>query len=191
LKHLGYAAWLVGIALGSGQTPESPARGPAIVYLADGTSFPLRTWSFSYEYVMWQAGSPQALGTPSRTESADLWMGKRIVSPAGGTLEIEYSSVDREREQDGVVRKVSLPVAKELRLRTGDGKKMTLRPEAPHRDLLAPSANKVLVVQARSLDLRGETLTGTKRDFCILSYSSLVECVDAPGQQVVKIEFQR
>jgi hypothetical protein len=47
------------------------------------------------------------------------------------------------------------------------------------------------LVQARSLDLHGQTLTGTRRSFCILSYSALVQCYDTVGQQVVKLEFPK
>jgi hypothetical protein len=54
---------------------------------------------------------------------------------------------------------------------------------------MAPGVDKKLMVVARSLDLRGESLTGTKMDFCLLSYSSLVECGESPEHQVLQIEF--
>jgi hypothetical protein len=48
-----------------------------------------------------------------------------------------------------------------------------------------------MIVQPRSLDVRGETLTGTRRDVCVMSYSPLVECGSAPKDRVVKLEFPR
>ena len=57
------------------------------------------------------------------------------------------------------------------------------------RSLLIPGVDKKLMVVARSLDLRGESLTGTKMDFCLLSYSTLVECGEGPEHQVLQVEF--
>ena len=54
---------------------------------------------------------------------------------------------------------------------------------------MAPGIDKKLMVTARSLDLRGESLTGTKMDFCLASYTVLVECGESPEHQVVQIEF--
>jgi hypothetical protein len=71
------------------------------------------------------------------------------------------------------------------------GKAVRAKVEPPHRDLLAPGADKATMVMARSLDLRGEGITGTRREVCLLSYSSLVECGGTPADQVVKVEFQR
>jgi len=47
------------------------------------------------------------------------------------------------------------------------------------------------VVQARAMDLRGQTIGGTQREFCLLSYSSLVECPAAADQRVVRIKLQQ
>ena len=64
-----------------------------------------------------------------------------------------------------------------------------LKAEAPAPEALLPQAGKDLVVQVRGLDLQGETLTGGKRTYCLLSYTALVECAPDPDQRVVKIRF--
>jgi hypothetical protein len=79
---------------------------------------------------------------------------------------------------------------KELLLVAGDGKTEKLKTQPPHRDLLAPGLGKNVMLAPQSLDLKGETLTGTKRSFCLVSYTSLVECPSEPSHQVTKIEFQ-
>ena len=55
-------------------------------------------------------------------------------------------------------------VAREVTVATAGGKTITARVEPPHRDLLAPAADKSTMVMARSLDLRGEGITGTRRE---------------------------
>jgi hypothetical protein len=60
----------------------------------------------------------------------------------------------------------------------------------PHRDLLAPGVGKSTLGMARSLDLRGEGLMGTRREVSQPSFSSLVECGGTPGDQVDKVRFQ-
>jgi hypothetical protein len=67
------------------------------------------------------------------------------------------------------------------------GSQRSLRPEPPSRDF--PHSD--LIVQARDLDLEGETATGTKNSFCLWIYSALVECSSNPSEQVVKIEFPK
>ena len=69
------------------------------------------------------------------------------------------------------------------------GKTTELKADSPSRDLLAPGLDKKLALTARSLDLRGESLTGTKMDFCLLSYTVLVECGESPEHQVTQIQF--
>ena len=49
----------------------------AIVTLADGTSVPLRPWTFSYEYVAYPKGTSPALAPVARREARALWAGKR------------------------------------------------------------------------------------------------------------------
>ena len=146
-----------------------------MVYLADGSSLPLQSWSLSYEYVAWAQGTDPALATAHRRDTKELWVGKKRVPTAGLTLEIRREAGRRDQ----------------LALAPAEGKKDELRVEPPSRDLLAADDHKGLLVVARALDLRGETLTATKRELCLLAYTPLVECGQEPEQRVVKIEFPR
>jgi hypothetical protein len=78
-----------------------------------------------------------------------------------------------------------------LRLLGPGGRKDDFRPEPPHRDRLLTDGVKDVMVLARSLDLRGVTLAGTRRELCVLSYTSLVQCGVERGGRVVKLEFPR
>ncbi len=174
---------------GAGAAPPDPAdRPPIVVHLGDGSSVPLRQWALSYEYFSWPHGGSQTEGTSGRREGRELWMGRKILSLQGTTLQIEYGTIERERDVDGETRSVKVPVARALMVVAG-GKATTLKLEPPNRERIAPEADKKLMVVARSLDLRGESLTGTRMDFCVLSYSTLVECGESPEHQVVQIEF--
>jgi len=168
------------------QEPVEPP--PIVVRLADGTSVPLRQWSFSYEYFTWPQGASQAQGTVARRSGVDLWVGRKTYPLSGATLQIEYEPVERERDVNGETKMVKVPTARRLKL-VADGKATELKPESPTREALAPALDKKLMLSARSLDLRGESLTGTKMDFCVLSYTVLVECGENPEHQVVQIEF--
>jgi hypothetical protein len=44
---------------------------------------------------------------------------------------------------------------------------------------------------ARTLDVLGETVTGTRKDFCLVSYTAVVECGGTAADRVVKVEFQK
>lgn len=181
-------AVLAGTTLCAAQ--ESVERPPIVVHFADGSSVPLRQWTLSYEYFSWPQGGSQVEGTAGRRSSADLWVGKKTVPLRGSTLEIEYEPVERERDVDGETRTVKVPSPHALKLVEG-AKTTSLKPDPPHRELMAPSVDKKMMVVARSLDLRGESLTGTKMDVCLLSYTSLVECGETPEHQVTQIEFPR
>jgi hypothetical protein len=178
------------LALCCTPAPAQEGPAPALVYLADGTSFPLRSWIFSYEFVTWRQGTSPAFADSRRTDKNEVWLGKKTFAVAGTTLSIQYDLVDRERDVDGQTRKVKMPLARTLTLTTRDGKKTELKPEAPQRELLLPGGDKNLLLQPRSMDFKGESLTGTKREICLLSFTALVECQIEAGQQVVKIEFQ-
>ena len=169
---------------------EPAARPPIVVRLADGTSVPLSQWSLSYEYVTWPQGGSQAQGKSARRDGTDLWVGRKAFPLRGSILQIEYEGVDRERDVGRETKVVKVPAARKLKI-VADGKTTELRPEAPGRDLLAPGVDKKLVVTARSLDLRGESLTGTKMDLCVLGYTVLVECGETAEHQVVQIEFPK
>jgi hypothetical protein len=192
IQHTASAALLAaaGLAAGAGAAapPEPAERPPAVVRLADGSSVPLRRWSLSYEYFSWPQGGAQTDGTAARREGSELWVGKKTVALEGATLQIEYDTVERERDVGGETRKVKVPLPRAMRL-VAAGKATTLRVEPPNRERMAPDVDKRRMVVARSLELRGESLTGTKMDFCLLSYSSLVECGEGPEHQVMQVEF--
>ena len=161
-----------------------PAGGGIVVHLADGTSLMLHTWSLTYEYAASRRGEPPTFGSTARREARDLWVGKKTFPLPGRTLEIVYA--EENHPVGGTLQKV--PVARGFVL-VSQGKRDTLKAEPPHPDLLARDASGLLV-QARALDLHGETIAGTKREFCLLSYSALVECPVQADQRVVKIQFQ-
>ena len=172
MRHpgLALAVFLVLAPNGDAQEDERP---PLTVFFADGTSQPLRAWSLSYEYAAWRKGESPARGAVSRRESRDFLTGKKVVATAGLRLELEYAGA----------------LARGLATVDKDGKRAALRAEAPAAEALLPQAGKDVVVQVRGLDLQGETLTGSKRAYCLLSYTALVECAPEPGQRVVKIQF--
>lgn len=159
-----------------------------VVRFADGNTVPLRQWSLSYEYFTWPEGGSQVDGTAVRRTAPDLWVGRKAIPLGGATLQIEYVTTERERDVDGEARKVKVPQARTIKL-IREGKTTQLKLEAPHRELLAPDGDKKQMVTTRSLDLRGESLTGTKMDICVVSYTVLVECGERPEHQVVQIEF--
>jgi hypothetical protein len=176
------------LAAAAAAAQEAVERAPIVVHLGDGSTVPLRQWSLSYEYLSWPQGGSQADATVARRTAPDLWVGRKAIPLDGSTLQIEYVNEERERDVDGVTRKVQVPRARSLKL-VREGKTTQLKLEAPHRDLLAPGGDKKQVVAARSLDLGGESLTGTKMDFCVVSYTTLVECGEGAEHQVVQIEF--
>jgi len=163
--------------------------GGAVVQLADGTSVPLTTATLSYEYVAWKPGTPQFQAQPQRRDAAELWLAKKTYPVKGQNLQIVYTPVEKEREVEGVETRVKILVASSLVL--GEGTRKTpLKLEPPHRDLVLPGAEKNLLLVVRTLDLKGETLTGTKKEFCLLSYTALVECPDDAANRVVRVEFR-
>jgi hypothetical protein len=167
----------------------SPGRaedaGAIQVELADGTNLLLRPWTFSYEYSISRRGETASLGNTARRDAKDLWSGKKPILMSGQTLIVQYN--EEEREVDGERRKV--PIARGFVIVGADGRKATVKPEPPHADLLVPDAGGRFV-QARSVDLHGETMAGTRREFCLLSYTVLVECSGQPDQRVAKIRLQ-
>jgi len=180
------------------ETPATPAAAAApeatmrtaLVTFADGNTLPLRNWTLSYDYVSWGRGRSPASGTPTGREAGHLWLGKRAIALQGAVLTIEHGEVRRETLVDGRPQPIVSSAAREVVITTADGKRVKAKVEPPHRDLLAPDADKATMVMARSLDLRGEGITGTRREVCLLSFSSLVECGGSPADQVVKVEFE-
>ncbi len=166
--------------------PAAALESPAIqVHLADGTSLLLLSWTFSYEYEIRPRGEAATLGSTARRDAKDLWTGRKTLPLGSQTIELQYA--DQTRVVDGQLAKV--PIARGFVLVSGDGKRNTVKAEPPHQDLLAPEAAGRLV-QARAMDLRGQTIGGTRREFCLLSYTALVECPVAADQRVVRIKLQ-
>jgi hypothetical protein len=167
--------------------PTSTSTSSAVVYLADGTQFPLLGWSLSYEYVSGNVGE-----MPSKSETRDvheLRLGGRSWPLAGVRLEITYEMLERTRETDsGETVKETVPRVTALTLTQG-GKTSKLKPQPPDRKFLIGDG-KASVVLPRTVDLRGETLTGTQRELCLMSFSGLAECGIMAEGRVVKVEFQ-
>jgi hypothetical protein len=180
--------WLAVAVLALASEAAAEGGETILVHFADGSSLPLRSWSLSYEYSAWRRGESPALATTARKEAREIWAGKRAIPVAGLTLEIQYSQLERGQEVEGEIRPVVVAVVKSLSITAADGKRTVLKPDPPHRDLIAPGPEGTMA-QARALDLRGETLTGTKRDLCLLSYTALVQCLSEADQRVVKIQF--
>jgi hypothetical protein len=174
----------------SAQTTSAPQDKPVMVHLGDGSSQPLRAWNLVYDFLSWKQGTPSMLAQPTLRKTAELWVAKKVYPVAGLTLELAYGEFPREVEIDGRTQRLLISVAQKLTLHDPTGKKAEMKIEAPHRDLLLPGNEKTTQITARSLDLMGETLTGTKRSFCVLSYSALVQCATTPSEQVVKLTFQ-
>jgi hypothetical protein len=163
-------------------TADGPDRGTIVVTMGDATSVTLRNWSLSYEYSSYKQGTSPMTGASKRTESGDLLVGKRTVPLAGQVLSFTYDSAaasDRFKHPREIV--VSGP----------GGKKATFKVEPPAREMLVATPEKGTAVTPRTLDLRGETITGTNKDLCLLSYTATVECGGTPADAVVKVEFQK
>lgn len=171
--------------------PAQEGLAAVVVHLGDGSSLPLRPWTLSYEYGTWPRGSSPALAESRSAPTTALWAGKKSYPLAGMTLEISTQMAEREREVEGEIRRVQVPVVKGFVLVGPDGKRNEVKLEPPHRELLAPGLDKSANVLPRSLDLKGETLTGIKREFCLASLSALVECQVEAGQEVVRLEFPK
>src|SRR5262245_12109108 len=178
--------WAAGLALAAAASAQ---EGGAVAHMADGSSVPLTSWTLSYEYVAWKPGTPQHQAPPQRRDTAELLLAKRSFPVKGRTLEVVYSAVPKQREIDGAVETVKVKVASGFALDVG-GKKSTLKLEAPHRDAIIPGAEKGLLLAVRTVDLKGQTLTGTRREFCLASFTSLVECPEDAANQVLRVEFQ-
>ena len=167
-----------------------PGQGTIVVTLDDGTTVPLRNWTLSYEYGMARTGVSPLFAPTARKTASELYVGKKTLPLAGQTLSIGYTESMRSTESDTGVRTEKIKTPRELTLAGADGKKTTLKLEPPVRELLVPSPEKGTVVMARTLDVIGETLTGTKKDFCLLSYTAVVECGATAGDRVVKVDFR-
>jgi hypothetical protein len=190
LRPAGVAAALVVLAAPDAPAPvEAPATRTALVHFADGNTLPLRNWTVSYEYVTWEKGRSPANGLIARRESSDLWIGRRAFPLApGAVVAIEYRELRRETLVDGRPQSVISSAARAVTFSAG-GRSASSKVEPPDRLFLVTGAPKSLNLLARSVDLRGDGITGTRREVCLLSYTSLVDCGASPAEQVVKVEF--
>jgi hypothetical protein len=167
-----------------------PAQGTIVVTLEDGSTIPLHNWSLSYEYAMAKQGVSPLFAPTTRKNAPELYIGKKAIPTAGQTLTIAYLESMRSTETDTGVKTEKVKTVRDLTLAGPGGPKTTLKVEPPVRELLAPSIEKSVTLAARTLDLVGETITGTKRSFCLWSYTPVVECGGTSADRVVKIEFQ-
>ena len=145
----------------------------ATLHLADGTSVAMVEWKLTYEFVSWRSKEPISTAKPQVRENALLILGKKTWPVKGETLSIKHV------EADDTVRVVSMNLKK-----AGD-----LKVENPAREVVAPDLEKDRIYQPRSLDISGKTLSGLDRSFCVISFSTLVECGGTKTTRVVKIDF--
>lgn len=185
-------AWTLALlacaAAAAAQEPAAENVQPSIlVELADGSTLPMREWTLAYEFIKWPAkgGSPATADVDVKEASAIL-LGKKSVPVTGATVEIAYRDETRVIDED---RTAIVGVPREVTVTPAGGKPVKLKVESPDRTVLVPEITKETNVLARSLDLRGFTLTGTRRDFCLVSFSTLVQCGTQPSDRVVKIRF--
>jgi hypothetical protein len=168
---------------------DSPvAQGTIVVTLEDGSTIPLHNWSLTYEYGMAKQGASPLFAPTERKQAVELYIGKKALPTAGQTLTITYLESMRSTENDSGIKTEKVKTVRDLTL--SGPPKATFKIEAPARELLVPNIEKGMLVAPRTLDLVGETITGTKRDFCLWSYTPVVECGGTSADRVVKIEFQ-
>jgi hypothetical protein len=179
------------LALGALARGDEATEAPIIVYFADGANVPLTSWSLSYEYEARPKDAAPAFGQSLRREARDFRSGKKILALTGAVLEIRYREYEEPREVGGETQNVKVAAATAFVL-TVDAKKNDLKLEPPDRDLLVTgTAEKGLQIRALGVDVRGTTLTGAKRSFCLAGYVYDVQCHPEPAERVVKIEFPR
>ena len=171
---------------------DAPAdRGTVVVTLEDGTSVPLHNWSLSYEYGIAKQGTSPLFAPTARKTAWELYVGKKAIPLTGQILTIAYAESMRSTESDTGIKTERVKTPRELTLTGADGRKTNFKIEAPARELLVESLEKGTTLMARTLDVVGETITGTKKDLCVVSYTAVVECGGNPADRVVKIEFQK
>ena len=182
LAHLGPAA----------TAADAPAdRGSVVVTTEDGSIVPLHNWSLSYEYGLAKPGTSPLFAPTARKTAWELYVGKKAMPTTGQVLTIAYAETMRSTESDTGVKTEKIKTPRDLTLTGADGRKTTLKVEAPARELLVESLEKGTTLMARTLDVLGETVTGTKKDFCLVSYTAVVECGGNAADRVVKVEFQK
>jgi hypothetical protein len=169
---------------------DAPDQGTIIVTLEDGTTVPLRNWTLSYEYAMAKTGVSPLFAPTARKAASELYVGKKSFPLAAQILTIAYMETMRSTESDTGIKTERVKTPREVTLAGADGRKNTFKIEPPVRELLVASPEKGMTVMARTLDVIGETVTGTRKDFCLISYTAVVECGATAADRVVKVEFQ-
>lgn len=191
MRTAAFAAILLAGAASVAATADAPAdRGTIVVTTEDGSIVPLHNWSLWYEYGLAKAGTSPLFAPTARKAAWELYVGKKAYPVAGQVLTIAYTESMRSTESDTGVKTEKIKTPRELTLAGSDGSK-TLKIEAPARDLLVETLEKGTTLMARTLDVQGETITGTKKDFCLVSYTAVVECGGTAADRVIKIEFQK
>jgi hypothetical protein len=169
---------------------SAQAGDVAVVHFADGSSLPLRDWTFSYEYVLRKPETAAPFATPTSRPSPELLVGKRS-QRVTGSLTLQIAEELRDREEGGIPVKRKVPVVRGLELLGADGKKTRLKLEAPQHEVLVPEADPRMIYEPRSLAIVGESLSGGRREICLASYTALVECGLDPGERVVRVDFEQ
>lgn len=191
LRSLAVLIATLAAAPGSAATDAPADQGTIVVTLEDGTTVPLRNWTLSYEYGMAKAGVSPLFAPTARKSTSELYVGKKTFPTAGQTLTIAYTESMRSTESDTGVKTERIKTPRELTLVGADGRKSTFKIEPPVREMLVPTLEKGMTVMARTLDVIGETVTGTKKDFCVLSYTAVVECGGTAADRVVRVDFKQ
>jgi hypothetical protein len=174
------------LAATAAPAPEAGSPATATVHFADGSQLPLVGWVLSYEFLSGKAGTiPSA---SARRESHELRLGGHSEPLGGCRLQIDYQPVEQELTNEaGDVTKQKVLRPSGVTIVRGT-KKNKLKLQAPDRGFLMGN-EKSMNVLPRTLDLFGQTLTGTKRELCLLSFSNLAECGAAADGRVLEIEL--
>ena len=164
---------ILAIGLAAGASVARAQSGPVTVHLANGDALPLQETKLTYEYQMWAKDTPRVLAPFKYHETTAIVLGKDRYPVAGTRVSFDHSQ--------GRVR---------LEITQANGKKKEIKKlKAPERKVLLPDLDKNIMVQIRSLDIKGHTLTGTRRSFCLISFTSMVECATDAEHRVVRIKF--
>jgi hypothetical protein len=187
---LGVLGALAAGSLSSGaEEGGAGADGVAVVYLADGTSTPLLDWRFSYEYKAIPRGASRGLVKSSFSESRELWLDKHALEVAGRTLELEYKAVEIEHtEGTETVKSLVSQVGKLVVVGPGD-RRRELEPRAPRANRLRTESEKKDRIVPIMLDLKGRSLAGTERRFCLAAFQALITCRPRAGDRVMRVVF--
>jgi hypothetical protein len=175
----------------SASADAPPDRGTVVVTTEDGSTVPLHNWSLSYEYGVAKPGTSPLFAPTARKVAWELYVGKKALPTTGQVLTVAYTETMRSTESDTGVKTERVKTPRELTLSGADGRKTVFKIEAPARELLVESLEKGTTLMARTLDVAGETITGTKKDFCVVSYTAVVECGGTAADRVVKVEFPK